>query len=105
MDLKWEWSIKSTIATAGVFTIGYLAGRYMSGKTTLSKELVTKSYYSDEDPVKMYCIQHSTPLSEVQETCMSETLKHPRFRMLGAPEVITLNAALIQALGGKKVIL
>ena len=34
---------------------------------------------------------------------MSETLKHPRARMLGAPEVITLNAALIKALGGKKV--
>jgi len=49
-------------------------------------------------------IQHSTPLSQVQETLMSETLKHPKSMMLGAPEVITLNAALIQALGGKKVI-
>ena len=68
-----------------------------------SNKKVAKSYEGDVDPVKAYCIQHSTPLTAVQETLMSETLKHPRGAMLGAPEVISLNAALIRALGSKKV--
>jgi len=104
---KWELTLQNTIAGAGVFTLGILAGRYWSsaaGTTISGKKVVAKSYNSDGDPIKTYCVQHSTPLSAIQEKCMSETLKHPWARMLGAPEVITLNAALIKALGGKKVI-
>ena len=40
----------------------------MSGK-------VAKSYYA-EDPVKNYCIKHSTPLHPVQLQLVEETLKH-----------------------------
>merc|ERR1712168_291674 len=68
----------------------------MSGK-------VAKSYYS-EDPVKNYCIKHSTPLHPVQLQLVEETLKHARSRMMGAPEVISLNALLIHSLNAKKVI-
>ena len=102
---KMELTLQNTIAGAGVFTLGILAGRYWSsaGTNISGKKVVAKSYNSDGDPIKTYCVQHSTPLSAIQEKCMSETLKHPRARMLGAPEVITLNAALIKALGGKKV--
>ena len=103
---KLELTLQNTIAGAGVFTLGILAGRYWSSvaaKTISGKKVVAKSYNSDGDPIKTYCVQHSTPLNAIQEKCMSETLKHPRARMLGAPEVITLNAALIKALGGKKV--
>ena len=103
---KLELTLQNTIAGAGVFTLGLLAGRYWSsaaGTTISGKKVVAKSYNSDGDPIKTYCVQHSTPLSAIQEKCMSETLKHPRAIMLGAPEVITLNAALIKALGGKKV--
>ena len=42
----------------------------MSGK-------VAKSYYTD-DPVKNYCIKHSTPLNPVQLRLVEETLKHAR---------------------------
>ena len=36
---------------------------------------VSKSYY-DTDPVKDYCIQHSTPLHPVQKRLIEETLQH-----------------------------
>jgi len=54
MDLKWEWSLNATIAAAGAFTIGYLAGRYWRplGKTYNKK--VAKSYEGVGDPVKAY---------------------------------------------------
>jgi len=64
---------------------------------------VSKSYY-DTDPVKDYCIQHSTPLHPVQKKLIEETLQHSRSRMMGAPEVISLNALLIKSLSAKKVI-
>merc|ERR1719278_747254 len=35
---------------------------------------------------------------------MEHTLQHPRARMLGAPEVISLNGLLIKSLGAKKVL-
>ena len=38
---------------------------------------VSKSYY-DTDPVKDYCIQHSSPLHPVQKRLIEETLKHTR---------------------------
>merc|ERR1712112_709986 len=68
----------------------------MSGK-------VAKSYYA-EDPVKNYCIKHSTPLHPVQLQLVEETLKHANSKMMGAPEVISLNALLIHSLNAKKVI-
>jgi len=64
---------------------------------------VSKSYY-DTDPVKDYCIQHSTPLHPVQKRLIQETLQHSRSRMMGAPEVISLNALLMKSLAAKKVI-
>ena len=38
---------------------------------------VSKSYY-DTDPVKDYCIQHSSPLHPVQKRLIQETLQHSR---------------------------
>ena len=105
MISKLEWTYQGTLAAAGLLTIGYLAGKYQSSavKKDLSKKKVAKSYESDADPINTYCVQHSTPLSDVQEKLMKETLKHEMGQMLGAPEVISLNAALIHALGAKKV--
>jgi len=63
-----------------------------------------KKSYQEVDPVKEYCIKHSTPLHPVQIKLMEHTLQHPRARMLGAPEVISLNGLLIKSLGAKKVL-
>jgi len=68
-----------------------------------SRTAVKKSYEL-LDPVKEYCIKHSTPLHPVQIKLLEETLKHPRSGMLGAPEIISLNGLLIRSLGGKKVL-
>merc|ERR1711884_368294 len=64
---------------------------------------VNKSYDTN-DPVKNYCLAHSSPLHPVQVKLNQETMKHSRYRMLGAPEVISMNALLIKSLGGKKVL-
>lgn len=64
---------------------------------------VEKSYYGS-DPIKQYCLQHSTPMHPVQMKLLEETLTHPKFKMMGAPEVINLNALLIKSLAAKKVI-
>jgi len=64
---------------------------------------VEKSYYGS-DPIKQYCLQHSTPMHPVQMKLLEETLKHSRFRMMGAPEVVNLNALLIKSLAARKVI-
>merc|ERR1712198_514612 len=65
---------------------------------------VEKSYYAGADPIKQYCLQHSTPMHPVQMKLLEETLTHPKFKMMGAPEVINLNALLIKSLAAKKVI-
>ena len=51
---------------------------------------VSKSYY-DTDPVKDYCIQHSTPLHPVQRKLIEETLKHKRVscELCEAPDHLT----------------
>jgi len=54
--------------------------------------------------VEEYCIQHSTPLHPVQRKLIEETLKHPKGRMMGAPEIVNMNGLLIRSLQGKKVI-
>ena len=107
-----HWSISKPIvcgglAAVGIFYLGYKTGTGQWGsniftKTTNSKR-VFKSY-NLEDPVKSYCLDHSTPLSEIQKKLMEETLNHPRGMMLGAPEVLSLNAAFLKALKAKKVI-
>ena len=84
------------------------------------KMSTVKKSYQEADPVKEYCIKHSTPLHPVQIKLMEHTLQHPRVvaelksniilnnwfqaRMLGAPEVISLNGLLIKSLGAKKVL-
>jgi len=60
--------------------------------------------YDQEDPVKNYCLANSSPQHPVQLKLIEETMKHSRYKMLGAPEVINMNALLIKSLGGKKVI-
>jgi len=65
---------------------------------------VEKSYYAGADPIKQYCLQHSTPMHPVQMKLLEETLKHSRYRMMGAPEVVNLNALLIKSMAAKKVI-
>merc|ERR1712126_592799 len=79
-----------------IFLIYFNTPLNMSGK-------VAKSYYA-EDPVKNYCIKHSTPLHPVQLQLVEETLKHAKSMMMGAPEVISLNSLLIHSLNAKKVI-
>ena len=84
------------------------------------KMSTVKKSYQEANPVKEYCIKHSTPLHPVQIKLMEHTLQHPRVvtelksnfilnnlfqaRMLGAPEVISLNGLLIKSLGAKKVL-
>ena len=68
------------------------------------KKLVTKSYEGEKDPVKKYCLDHSTSMAEIQLELQEATLKHRLGMMLGAPEVINLNSALIKALRAKKVL-
>ena len=53
---------------------------------------VSKSYY-DRDPVKDYCIQHSSPLHPVQKKLIEETLQHTRVssnRALTSPQFVFL---------------
>lgn len=66
-------------------------------------ESVAKSYRTN-DPVKDYCIKHSSPLHPVQLRLLEETLSHSRSRMMGAPEVVSMNALLINSLRAKKVL-
>jgi len=69
----------------------------------MSKTTVSKSYYA-ADPIQDYCIRHSTVMHPIQQKLIQETLQHSRSRMMGAPEVVSLNALLIKSLAGKKVI-
>ena len=87
-------------AAAGFLAIGYLLGKR---QITSWKKIVTKSY-ENEDAVKSYCVKHSTPITDIQSKLIEFTLKMPRGQMLGAPEVISLNSALIMALKAKKVL-
>ena len=93
-------------AAAGIFSLGYFVGRCQIKNTKSNSETlaVAKSFDAGSDPVLKYCLDHSTPLHQVQLKLMEQTLRRKDFAMLGAPEVISLNAALIRALGAKKVI-
>lgn len=64
---------------------------------------VSKSYSSD-DPFVKYTVDHSLRLTDVQKRLNETTFKLSDYKMLGAPEVLQLNANLIQAIGAKKVL-
>lgn len=95
------------LAAVGIFYLGYKTGSGQWGLnafTKKNKKKVFKSYLA-KDPVKSYCLDHSTPFNEIQKKLMVETLKNqPRGFMLGAPEVLSLNTAFVKALKAKKVI-
>ncbi|CAL4074475.1 unnamed protein product [Meganyctiphanes norvegica] len=65
---------------------------------------VAKSYYSDADPIVQYVTERSIRMTDVQKKLKEETLKHPRSRMMGAPEVVQLNTNIMHAIGAKKVL-
>lgn len=65
--------------------------------------VVSKSYHGS-NPVKEYCLNHSTPLHPVQKKLQEDTVKLRAGGMLGAPEVLSLNSLLIRSLGAKKVL-
>ncbi|CAL4142057.1 unnamed protein product, partial [Meganyctiphanes norvegica] len=64
---------------------------------------VAKSYHND-DPIVQYTTERSIRMTDVQKRLKEETLKHPRGRMMGAPEVVQLNTNIMQAIGAKKVL-
>jgi len=64
---------------------------------------VAKSYHND-DPIVAYTTERSIRMTDVQLRLKEETLKHPRSRMMGAPEVVQLNTNIMQAIGAKKVL-
>ncbi|XP_068218446.1 probable caffeoyl-CoA O-methyltransferase 2 [Palaemon carinicauda] len=60
--------------------------------------------YNNKDPLVVYTVQHSLRQTDVQKRLDEVTLKHKRSAMLGAPEVLQLNANLMQVIGAKKVL-
>ncbi|XP_047474994.1 probable caffeoyl-CoA O-methyltransferase 2 isoform X2 [Penaeus chinensis] len=60
--------------------------------------------YRNADPLVQYCVNHSLRLTDVQKRLNDVTLQHRRSSMLGAPEVLQLNANIMQAIGAKKVL-
>merc|ERR1719341_1940525 len=62
---------------------------------------VAKSYHND-DPIVQYTTERSIRMTDVQKRLKEETLKHPRGRMMGAPEVVQLNTNIMQAICAKK---
>ncbi|MPC46083.1 hypothetical protein E2C01_039792 [Portunus trituberculatus] len=59
--------------------------------------------YDSKDPLVKYTADHSLRFTEAQKNLMELTFKLPKYYMLGAPEVLQLNANLIRTMGGKKV--
>jgi len=64
---------------------------------------VNKSYYAGSDPIWSYCMGNSH-LNPVMESLQAETLKVPRYKMLGAPEVLLMNQTFIKAKNARKVL-
>jgi len=64
---------------------------------------VKKSYY-EENPLSNYCLNSSTPMHPIQQKLAKETMEMTQFKMMGAPEVVSLNALFIRNMGAKKVI-
>ena len=46
-----------------------------------------------------YCTDHTTPPHPVQTKLLQDTMKHRLATHMGAPEVISLNVALMKAMG------
>ncbi len=105
-DLSPKSAAAGLLAASGLVYAGYKLGRgdWSPGSGGGLSDAVSKSYYGKVDSVKIYCNDHSTPLHDVQKLLFEETKNHKWSRMMGAPEVVNLNAGLIRALGAKKVI-
>ena len=69
-------------------------------------QTVGKSYSGNAgNPVLQYCVSHTTPDHPVQQELLKETLANYReARMLGAPECLALNAAIIRSKNAKKIL-
>lgn len=63
-----------------------------------------KKSFISEDPLVKYTVDHSLRLTDVQKRLNEATFKISESKMLGAPEVLQLNANLMQAIGAKKVL-
>ncbi|XP_050721500.1 probable caffeoyl-CoA O-methyltransferase 2 isoform X4 [Eriocheir sinensis] len=60
--------------------------------------------FGNKNALVKYTVDHSLRLTDAQKALNAATLKLPRHAMLGAPEALQLNANLIRAIGGKKVL-
>ena len=76
-----HWSISKPIvcgglAAVGIFYLGYKTGSGQWGTNIFTKKTNKRVFksYNLEDPVKSYCLEHSTPLSEIQKKLMEETI-------------------------------
>ena len=91
----------------GMFILGYMLSKRRSlsfGRGHQNK--VGKSYSGNADnKVLQYCIAHTTPDHPVQQELLKETLaSYKEARMLGAPECLALNAAIIRSKNAKKIL-
>ena len=86
--------------------IGYRCGKKSIGIKRRRQNKVGKSYSGNADnQVLQYCISHTTPDHPVQQELLKETLaSYKESRMLGAPECLALNAAIIRAKNAKKIL-
>ena len=78
----------------------------MDSVTLRNDKGVGKSYSGNAgNPVLQYCVSHTTPDHPVQQELLKETLaNYKESRMLGAPECLALNAAIIRSKNAKKVL-
>lgn len=72
----------------------------------MEQNKVGKSYYSNaSNKVLQYCIESTTPDHPVQKELLRETLAtYKEARMIGAPECLSLNAAMIRSKNAKKIL-
>ncbi|XP_045133021.1 probable caffeoyl-CoA O-methyltransferase 2 isoform X4 [Portunus trituberculatus] len=70
----------------------------------IAKMAASLKSYDSKDPLVKYTADHSLRFTEAQKNLMELTFKLPKYYMLGAPEVLQLNANLIRTMGGKKVL-
>ena len=74
--------------------------------TKMEQNKVGKSYYSNaSNKVLQYCIESTTPDHPVQKELLRETLAtYKEAKMIGAPECLSLNAAMIRSKNAKKIL-
>ncbi|XP_022251051.1 catechol O-methyltransferase domain-containing protein 1-like [Limulus polyphemus] len=63
-----------------------------------------KKSFENQDPVNEYIKQNSFRLSPAQKKLYELTLTHPKYHMMGAPEILQLLQNLIRAIKAKYVI-